>query len=191
MKRGMCVLGLACLLAGLAQAQDQAAHLWDQAMNAFEAKRFGAAVDFCREFEKVKPGTAEAPYTIAVARWMEAYLAVHSAPKVSQGGGTLSAPQRAELRARWVSTLTDGHVQVQRALAADPSYTNAIIYDSLLYRLEAELAESDSAANVLQARADARVTEALRTQGKQANRPVSLWRTPPPPPPPPPPAKKP
>lgn len=122
-------------------------------------------------------------YMRALIRWTEAWTGLELARK--------NAVARAALLAR----AAEGHGFLGRALAIEPEFTWAMLYDSLLYRLEGQLREGADAA-VLIARADARLREAAAVQAQgapsgvrppqvQADAPPPPVEAPPPPPPPP------
>jgi hypothetical protein len=186
MKRWKSLAAAACLLAGLARAQDAAGRTWAKAVEAFNGKSYESARALCQEYEKLKPGTAEAPYLMEVARWAEVYGAVEQAKK----DGAMGEAERQKLRQKWGEALADGHRQASRALAVDADLADALAYDNLLYRLEAQIAGTGSAARQLLSRADARIAEAKVARQSSPQKRVAGMPPAPPPPPPPPPRKE-
>jgi len=155
------------------------------------------------------PNNKEAYYTAAVMDWSRVFNPVMVALK--QAGLTLSAQQipdasvRAELRSQYQPLIEEGYRLLQLAMQLDPKYADAMAYMNLLYRVNAEIADTKAESDALIAKGNDMVQLALQTQKALGPRtaavaPLSVDVAPnpmamrgfvmaPPPPPPPPPAR--
>lgn len=138
-----------------------------KATQALAQKDFNGAADACHAAVKAEPNDPAAWYTLGVVRWAEVFQADRS--------------QRARLMPR----LQEGHQALDRALALEPNFGHALLYKSLLFRLDAEMAGSPELAKPFIVRADDTIAKAqeLKKSGKWKD---SSAPVPPPPPPPPP-----
>jgi hypothetical protein len=132
---------------------------------------------------------------------MESYQAIAAAKK--QAGILPSDPPpindavtREALRSSQLRGIAEGHKFLEKAFAIDPEFGGAFAYDNLLFRLEADLANSPAEAQALNARADDRLKKvrALLETGKKTETQAYLRPDAPPPatapvPPPPPPPR--
>jgi tetratricopeptide (TPR) repeat protein len=180
-----------CLLAPLSARGDEAQIR--KATDALAKGDFQAAAGYCRQAFEADPKDSSAYYTLGVVRWAQSYRAVSEAKK-SAGIGAAEAPPirdaalRDKLRISIAASLAEGHKSLGQALALEPGFGYALLYQNLLYRLDAEVANSESEAKELLARADDQIKAALalKEQGKWKNPTAPV----PPPPPPPPPPKR-
>ena len=120
----------------------------------------------------IDPKNKEAYYTLGVIAWQdflpadrEALIAEHK----QTGQGPLSnVKTKAELRAKYWDSLTQGIEYEKKALAIDPEYENAMSYLNLLYRYRADLVDTkeDYAGDTKQA--DTYMEQALQTMKNKA-----------------------
>ena len=175
----------------LAREPQNALALWHMASLELGAGKPSEAAAWCRKLAGIEAQNGNAYYTLGVIRWMESFRALGEAKK--KGG----IPA---LRRSLLSSVAEGHRLLEKALAIDPEFANALLYDNLLYRIEADLANSTAEAQALLARADDQIKAAvaLKDAGKpNLEKPGRLRpdappppAAPAPPPPPPPPLKK-
>ncbi|MBI5084059.1 MAG: hypothetical protein HZB13_05610 [Acidobacteria bacterium] len=163
MKRLRCWIPVVCLLAFAGPGMAQ--------MTLEQAQKMAAA----------QPGSANGWYAVGALRWAEAYRPVM---EVKKSGDAASL---AALKQKLAPGLADGHKALARAIRIDPNFADAMLYDNLLFRLDAEFAPGDAERKSLFAQADKLLQKAieLNKAGKATVRDPSL-----PPPPPPPPPKK-
>ncbi len=174
----------------LVREPQNALALWDMASLELSAGKLSEAAAWCRKLAGVDPQNRNVYYTLGVIRWMEAYRVLGEA----KAKGRIPA-----IRQSLSSSVAQGHRVLARALAIDPEFANALLYDSLLYRIEVELAGSPAEARALVTQADERIKAvvALKNAGKlKLEQPAPLRPDAPPPPvaaippPPPPPRRK-
>jgi TonB family protein len=119
------------------------------------------------------PGKKEAHYSLGVIAWASWYP-VWIAARENLGmrpetpGPIEDAAVRADLRSRSETTLRDGIDHLNKALALDPRYDDAMAYLNLLIREYADLADSRSGYEEMKAEADVWVQNALDTRREKA-----------------------
>ena len=170
----------------------------DELTKGLEALKAGDLVAAENSVEKAvaaNPKDRDAHYTLGVIRWQDAYNGVGEARKA----GKITSADRDRLK----KTVALGHDSFRKATALDPGFFEAYLYDSLLCRLDGELASDEAEAKKYAAKADEILAKAkqLKETGVSAASPrVALPMPPPPappakkaqtppPPPPPPPAR--
>lgn len=148
------------------------------------------------------PENKNAYYTLGMLDWMLSYPEIERAKRSlgipPQEPRVTDAGVRKDLRERVMPQLQEGREMMERALARNPNWSDAMAYTNLLYRAQAAIVESDQESQYLLAEADEWVQKALaarRQFGSAANStgsidaagPAPLMIPAPPPPPPPPP----
>ena len=123
----------------------------------------------------VDPGNRDAYYSlgfIAWSRWYPAYLKARAQAGMQQADpGPIPDPAaRAVLRAQWWQVLEDGMQDLERALAIDPEYDDAMAYMNLLIRERADLLDTAEEYRREVAEADRWVNKALDTKRAKAQR---------------------
>ncbi len=119
------------------------------------------------------PGWKEAHYSLGVIAWAIWYPDWNAA-RVKLGmrpetpGPFDNAVVRADLRSRYEATVLDGIDHLNKALALDPQYDDAMAYKNLLLREYADLCDSKPEYEKLKAEADALVQRALDTRREKA-----------------------
>lgn len=109
--------------------------------------RLEKAREWYQKLTEVDPSNKEAFYSLGVIAWARWYPDWNSAR--SKAGMKPDAPgplkdkkAKEELRAKHGASLNDGIVSLQKALALDKEYDDAMAYLNLLYRERADLADS-------------------------------------------------
>lgn len=119
------------------------------------------------------PTRQQAHYSLGVIAWATWYPGWNAA-RIQLGmspdmPGPLGNPAlRADLRSRYDATLKDGIDHLNRALALDPAYDDAMAYMNLLVRESADLADSKNEYERMIAAADQWIQEALDTRREKA-----------------------
>ena len=163
MKHLRCCVAVVCLLAFTTPGMAQ--------MTLGQAQKMAAT----------QPGSATGWYAVGALRWAEAYRPIMEAKKSGD------AASLAALKHKLAPGLADGHKALARAIFIDPNFADAMLYDNLLFRLDAEFASGEAEKQPLLAQADKQLQKAIKLtrSGKATVRDPGL-----PPPPPPPPPKK-
>ena len=136
-------------------------------------KRLDEARGWYRELLEADPGKKEAHYSLGVIAWATWYPAWNAA-RVKLGmrpdaPGPIADPVvRAELRSHYEATLRDGIDHLNKALAIDPQYDDAMAYMNLLLREYADLSDSEAGYQTLVAEADGWIQKALETRREKA-----------------------
>jgi TonB family protein len=128
----------------------------------------------------------EAFYSMGVIAWAKWYPAVSAARanlnmKPPDPGPLPDAAVRQQLKAQYSSLIEEGIANLDRALAIDPQYDDAMAYKNLLIRERADLRDTKEEWSADVAVADQWVQKALETKKLKAG---SAGFAPPPPPPP-------
>jgi len=182
----------------LARSPKDAVALWHMAAMELDTGNLSEAAAWCQKLTAANPKSKNGYYTLGVIQWMESYQAIAAAKK--KAGILPSDPPpikdvvtREVLRSSQLKGIAEGHKFLEKALALDAEFGAALAYDNLLYRVEAELANSPAEAQALNARADDRLKKAraLLETGKKTETQAYLRPDEPPPatapvPPPPP-----
>jgi len=113
----------------------------------FNAKRWDAARNWCKELANVEPQNAQAYYSLGVIAWSEWYPDYAKARaaaglKAADPGPIPDAAIRTSLRARYWSALEDGIWNLKEALSLDPKSSDAMAYMNLIVRERADLRET-------------------------------------------------
>jgi beta-lactamase regulating signal transducer with metallopeptidase domain len=168
----------------LALAMPAGGNELEKGLAAFEKGDLVTASASVERAIAANPKDRDALYTLGVIRWKESYEAIGKFPK----GGQLDQVAQKRLQ----KSLTSGHDALAKALAIDPNFVDAILYDSLLFRLDAQLAPDPTRSESFLAKAKERLARAKEIQaaGGSSSAPAPRQAAAPPPPPPPPAAKK-
>jgi beta-lactamase regulating signal transducer with metallopeptidase domain len=162
-------------------------------------KQFEEARDWALRVVQAGPAdknAATAYYTAAFVDWVIAYPAYAAARQAAgmgpQDPGLIpNEGLRRSFRAQHMAQVEEGLRMLQTAMQIDPSYSDAMAYMSLLYRIQAGVAESERQSAALIAKANKWVMAGHAAQRMRTERPRSMDAdgaapSPPPPPPPPP-----
>lgn len=113
-------------------------------------------LDEAKEYEKkviaVSPNDAEAHYTIGVVDWMQAYknavatLAADGSTDAGDGNPKKSKGACDKLKQQNTATVSEGMDYLNKAVAINPNYDDAMQYLNLTYRRKADLECPDDAA---------------------------------------------
>lgn len=175
---------------------------------AIYSKQPSDARDWAVKLTQADPKDKAGYYTAGVADWSIVYPEVQrarmqAAMKVTDNF-IPAAGLRESLREQYGAKIDDGMSMLQTAIQLDPSYSDAMAYLNLLYRLKASLADTPAESNKMIAEADMWVGKALAARKLSppdsgpsqldVNGPppgpasaTKIVAAPPPPPPPPPP----
>jgi len=141
----------------------------------YNMKDFNKAEDWNKKVIELDPKNKEAYYTLGVIPWTtfigpdrEARLNEKMRPE--DPAPLKDAKERAELKAKYWDSLTQGIEYEKKALAVDPEYENAMAYMNLLIRYRADLQDSKEQAAADVKEADSWVEKALETQKIKAKR---------------------
>ncbi len=133
-------------------------------------------------------------YCVGFTDWSVVYpamMAVRTAAgmRLEDTHHIADAGARHNLRDQYGSMIDEGMHMMDTALQMDPNYVDAMAYVNLLYRLKANIAETEMEAADAVSKADEWVGKALEAKRLAAASPSSggTWLAAPPPPPPPPP----
>jgi beta-lactamase regulating signal transducer with metallopeptidase domain len=162
-------------------------------------RQFAEARDWALRAVQANPtgkNAATAYYTAAFADWVIAYPAYAGARQAAgmnpQDPGIIpDEGLRQSFRSQHLARIEEGLRMLQTALQIDPGYSEAMAYMSLLYRIQAGVAESEQQSAAFNAKAMHWVIAAHTAQGLRAEHLRSMDAdgaapSPPPPPPPPP-----
>jgi tetratricopeptide (TPR) repeat protein len=158
---------------------------------------FAQAHEWALKAIQADPANATAYYTAGFVDWVIAYPAYAGARQAAgmkpQDPGVIpDEGLRQSVRAQQIARIEEGLGMLQTALQIDPGFTDAMAYMSLLYRIEAAIADSGEQSLGLIAAArnwvmTARTTERMRAQNSRRPYLDDPAREPSPPSPPPPP----
>jgi tetratricopeptide (TPR) repeat protein len=153
----------------------------DMANMYYQMKDFAKAEDWNKKVIAVDPNNKEAYYTLGVIAWTQ-FVAPDREARFSQNmkledPGPLKPPKgkkdadiKADLKAKYWQSLTDGIEDEKKALAIDPEYENAMAYMNLLIRYRADLDDTREQWLADSKDADAWVEKNLQTVKAKAAR---------------------
>jgi len=168
---------------------------------SYVQKKFDEARPWYGKLLAVDPTNKEAYYTLGVIAWSQ-WFPVYTATRARLGmrpeepGPIADWNTRQELRNQYGGLIDGGISNLQKALAIDPRYDDAMAYMNLLIRERADLLDSKEEYRQAVATADDWVMKALQTKKEKAEAGNSFVRyqpqatVPPPPPPTPPPPRR-
>jgi tetratricopeptide (TPR) repeat protein len=154
-------------------------------------RKLDEAMDWYKRLAALDPMNKEAFYSMGVIAWAKWYPAVSAARthlnmKPQDPGPLPDAAVRQQLKAHYSSLIEEGIANLDRALAIDPQYDDAMAYKNLLIRERADLRDTKEEYLADVAVADQWVQKALDTKKLKASASGGFAAAPPPPPPPPP-----
>lgn len=143
---------------------------------AFNQKKFDEAMNWYRKLVDLDPKKKEAYYNMAVIDWTRAFQAdaevrAKVGMKPEEPGPIKDKKAREDLRAKSEAVIKEGVDMVQKALAIDPNYDDAMGYLSLLYRQQADIADSAEEGRKLTAQADEWMNKTLELKKKKTESP--------------------
>jgi tetratricopeptide (TPR) repeat protein len=141
----------------------------------YNMKDFPKAEEWNRKVIELDPKNKEAYYTLGVIPWTEFIgpdreARLNEKMRPEDPAPLKDAKERAELKAKYWDSLTQGIEYEKKALAVDPEYENAMAYMNLLIRYRADLQDSKEQAAADVKEADGWVEKALETQKIKAKR---------------------
>ena len=147
----------------------------------FQMKRMEQAKEWHQKVLDVVPDNKESFYTIGVICWTQSYEPrleyraeigmAQEDPGPIRTRGRLNRSQRealAEVATDVVPLIDQGLDALEKAIAIDPDYDDAMAYVNLLYREKADFSETNDEYDELLAQADEWVQRALDTRKKKA-----------------------
>lgn len=161
-------------------ATQSIASLYYQVGNAKgpEAQKFMAqAADWNKKVIELDPKNKEAYYTLGVIAWLDFLPAQRDArnavPMKLEAQNPLPPDKKgkttkADLKAKYWQSLTDGIEYEKKALEIDPQYENAMSYMNLLIRYRADLEDTQDAYDADWKEADVWMNKALQTTKDKA-----------------------
>ncbi|HUG80989.1 MAG TPA: tetratricopeptide repeat protein [Bryobacterales bacterium] len=140
----------------------------------FNMKEFDKAKEAYRTLLEHNPNNKEALYTIGVINWsitfprdMEVRASLGMTPE--DPGPIKDNEARLELAEQNTPLIEEGLKALNDALKIDPEYDNAMAYVNLLYRRQADIAETKEEYEQLNAQADDWVQKSLETKKRKAD----------------------
>jgi len=175
---------------------------------AMDGKQFGEAREWAERLTVVEPNDKTAWYTMGVLDWVmvfpEYQRARQAAGARQQDYAIPDANLRRTFRDQHLPRVEQGIQMLEKALALDPNYDDAMAYMNLLYRIKSAAVDNQAEAAELMAQADKWVGQALEVKKRKAATPavesvkldvdrpppgpagrlLTMVKAPPPPPPP-------
>ena len=116
----------------------------------FHQKKLDEAESWYRKLVAIDPNNKSAYYTLGVIAWSKTFTPrmekrAELGMRPDDEGPIKDKKAREELRARNLPIVDAGLQDLQKALAIDPEYDDAMAYMNLLYRERADLADSAEA----------------------------------------------
>ena len=149
----------------------------------YQMKDLPKAQDWEKKVIGIDPKNKEAYYTLGVIAWTqfvpadrEARAAEDMSPeapgplKSAKAAKGKTTDPKADLKAKYWQSLTDGIESEKKALDVDPEYENAMAYMNLLIRFRADLLDSKEEYNAAVKEADGWVQKNLETTKLKAKR---------------------
>lgn len=138
----------------------------------FNMKNFDKAIEWHHKRIAVDPTAKDSFYTIGVINWTRSYqprLQVRAdlGMKPEDPGPIKDKEKREELAESAVPIIEEGLSMLEKALAIDPDYDDAMAYVNLLYRERADFAESKEEYEQYLATADEWVQKTLDTKKRK------------------------
>ena len=139
----------------LARDPKNALALWGLAVLDLEGGKLEEAAVWSAKLAEADPHNKNAYYLLGVVRWIETYKQLPEARLNST------------VRAIALSKVTEGERALDKALAIDPAFVDALLYQNLLFRTQAQLAGTAEESQKLLAQADALIRKAVDVTGIQ------------------------
>jgi Tfp pilus assembly protein PilF len=141
----------------------------------FNQQKFDEATNWYKKLTLVAPDNKEAFYTLGVMAWTRSYKPIEKARqtlgmKPDDPGPIKDGEVRLELRVNYLPVLEEGMDDINRALAIDAEYDDAMAYLNLLYRAKADLEETPEDYRDDIAKADAWFQKVIDTRKAKASR---------------------
>jgi Tfp pilus assembly protein PilF len=145
----------------------------------YNIKDFPKAEEWNKKIIQMDPNNKEAYYVLGVIAWTN-FVAPDREARAAQGltpeaPGPLKDPKtkkdpniKADLKAKYWDTLTQGIENEKKALSIDPEYENAMSYMNLLIRYRADLDDTKEQYEADKKEADDWVAKSLETTKKKA-----------------------
>jgi Tfp pilus assembly protein PilF len=143
----------------------------------FNRKKFDEATTWYKKLVSVKPDNKEAFYTMGVIAWTRSWPPIEEARqklgmKPDDPGPIVNAEIRMAVRVNYLPVIEEGIGDIDKALAIDSEYDDAMAYLNLLYRAKADLEDSAPGYRDDIAQADAWFRKVLDTRKAKADRPA-------------------
>jgi Tfp pilus assembly protein PilF len=145
----------------------------------YQAKDNVNAIEWNKKVIALDPKNKEAYYTLGVIAWQD-FLPADREARNSMGmkpeeqsplkPDTKGKTTKADLKAKYWQSLTDGIEYEKKALEIDPQYENAMSYVSLLTRYRADLLDSKEEYAAAWKEADGWMEKGLQTQKAKAEK---------------------
>jgi Tfp pilus assembly protein PilF len=139
----------------------------------FNEKKFDEAREWYRKLAEMNPNDKVAHYMIGVIAWtktfqprMDARAKLNMRPE--DPGPLRDRKVREEMRAKNMPYIEEGLQHLEKALAIDPEYDDAMAYMNLLYRERADLTDSTEAWKKDTAIADSWIDKNMEIKRKKA-----------------------
>jgi TonB family protein len=155
-------------LASLKYLQAQATQVLEEKLKPLDEAR-----GWYLRLLEADPGKKEAHYSLGVIAWSAWYPSWNAARsklgmRPDAPGPLQDAAVRADLRSRYEPALREGLEHLNKALALDPQYDDAMAYMNLLLRESADLSDSKAGYQAMIDEADAWIQKALDTRREKA-----------------------
>ena len=139
---------------------------------AFNQKKFDEAKEWYRKLIQLNDKKKEAYYNIAVIDWTRGFQ-LHTEVRAKTGmrpeepGPIKDKKARETLKEKSEPVIKEGIDMLQKALAIDPNYDDAMGYLSLIYRQQADIADTVEESKKITAQADAWMQKTLDLKKKR------------------------
>ena len=135
----------------------------------FQMKKLDEAKEWHQKVIAAQPDNKESFYTIGVINWTRSYeprlqLRADLGMEQADPGPIKDAKKRQELAEELLPVIDEGLQNLEKALAIDPDYTDAMAYTNLLLRERADFADTKAEHEEYLAKADDWVQRTLDTK---------------------------
>jgi tetratricopeptide (TPR) repeat protein len=139
---------------------------------AFSQKKFDEATKWYRKLIELNANDKEAYYNIAVMDWTKAFqpnaeVRAKIGMRPDEPGPIRDKKAREQLKEKNEPVIKEGIEMLQKALAIDPNYDDAMGYLSLMYRQQADIADSPDESKKITAQADQWMQKTLELKKKK------------------------
>ncbi len=143
----------------------------------FNQKKLDDAKKWYSKLIEINNKKKEAYYTIGVINWTKSYqprmeVRAKIGMKPEEPGPIKDKKARAELRTQTETVIKEGLDMLERALAIDPNYDDAMAYVNLLYREQADLVDTAEENKALTDKADDWVQKSMEIKKKKLEAPA-------------------
>ncbi len=148
---------------------------------SFNQKKLDEAKAWYRRLLQVNDKKKEAYYTIGVIDWTKSYqprmeVRAKIGMRPEEPGPIKDKKAREELKAQNGEVIREGIEMLEKALALDPDYDDAMAYMNLMYRERADVADTVEENKQDTAVADRWVQKTLETKKRKTERPVTATK---------------